>query len=684
MRPWESQSPIPPPSGDIAEAAADTGSESSATVAQNPDESDVTGTERVSTTQSASYCRGAPMRRSRRDPHLTCKRWTARVVGQEVIVRRRRPAPCLQLAYAMARAQTPPKERGFDSNNTAQESREASPEPCEVQGLSGDQQADLPPREGTRSPAESASAISDSEVTQLLTAAEMGSRRHSRWSVFSSAMSSRRTSMMEESNRRLSCPSASSRIRGLPDVIAAVQAAMENCSLSAREKRESRETAYAQMLALHPSVSGQAASSEVTVGELRELTTLFAEFDGTLRGFLNVSALRSLLRRVGHIFQARDLVDLISQHWARQQIKSDTLDMVDILEIYGIMQAQIKTDIKVLVLETPPGPLDPPLLLSAMKGMSLNLTVSLEQLRRVISELGFVTNQNMRRSSKTKSTIDESEVAMMQSRSEPNASSAASCTEAQMTALVDRLRESEKMRAQERAGFTQDETIYFQKAYDRTSGDLGVSELLPKDLLDVLAELGIVASAESERDHLEDVMRSVDRDDNGAFSFNECLHLVRRFFDEAEVQAVLGEKAAAEDAGLPEEEVQGLREVFEMLKEEEADQQEFNYPALTKAVRLFGGTLSVVQSNELEKIYQRYAVPSKTCVKRKREKVFQLEFPSFLRIVGELWSSDFAGILTSSERWMEGEDDRVMSPITRTQESPRREDKRKQLGCNQS
>lgn len=207
--------------------------------------------------------------------------------------------------------------------------------------------------------------------------------------------------------------------------------------------------------------------------------------------------------------------------------------------------------------------------------------------------------------------------------------------------FVERCRNLEKLRVGERACFHREEVMNFWKAFEEFSL---FGELSPEDLPALLDHLGIVSlNDEDQQKHLLDTMRSTGHyHAKDSLAFNECLHLVRRLFDEAEVRAVLLERSAQDLAELSSEDVEELRKVYEMFTEEEEDQDEFSYFALTKAVRLFGGALSIRQSTELENVFRKHAKPSTTT-----KDYGYLPFPEFLKVVHELSTSkEFPGLLT--------------------------------------
>merc|ERR1712151_725781 len=156
--------------------------------------------------------------------------------------------------------------------------------------------------------------------------------------------------------------------------------------------------------------------------------------------------------------------------------------------------------------------------------------------------------------------------------------------------------------------------------------------------------------------------RCADRDVNGTFSFSECLHLIRRFMDRREAQALERANEAANEAGLAPEDVDGLHKVYTSLLEEEAEHGgDFNYYTLIKAMQLFGATLTMEQNALLERIFRQHAKPSRLRGSRRRKdlmgmQTLQLPFPQFLTVVGELWRQDFAGIYSSSDHGLPAED----------------------------
>jgi len=215
----------------------------------------------------------------------------------------------------------------------------------------------------------------------------------------------------------------------------------------------------------------------------------------------------------------------------------------------------------------------------------------------------------------------------------------------QLFEMVQRCRDMEKARVYERACFNQEGVVQMAQAFEQFA--VG-NEMCIKDLFEMLKNIGVVSPVDEERQAavLKEILQAAARPDSAHISFAECLHLTRRYFDHIEVQELLQERSAQFLANLTDEEVEDLRKVFDKLLDEEEEQREFNYPALTKAVRLFGACLTMSHLRELDVIFRKHAVPSQMMAQMKEEKLHLL-FPEFLRVTFQLYREDFAGIRTS-------------------------------------
>jgi len=336
---------------------------------------------------------------------------------------------------------------------------------------------------------------------------------------------------------------------------------------------------------------------------------------------------------MGRSVSARTLGGLLAKLWKAlprvhidvpqsQRILQD-IDFVEVIEAFAIMIHVEKADLRCFLMEVGNGLIDLYKLGVYLKDMEFGLDATFENLKEAAEEFGVE-----KRGYSPGKTVRGSILAADRDRQE------------MLYQIVMRCHQHEKQEVHERAGFSREEVGALSRAFDKFSTFAG--ELDPEDLLKILDGLGILLSSDKEQQqHLLEVLQATSCGDIDTISFNECLHLVRRFFDEAEVQAVLLETSAQEYAELSSEDVEELRKVYHWFADEEVEQQgEFNYFALTKAVRFLGGSaLSIAQSAVLDEVFRKYSKPSRTMPAQKTKSWFYLPFPEFLKVTYEVAES---------------------------------------------
>jgi len=418
--------------------------------------------------------------------------------------------------------------------------------------------------------------------------------------------------------------------RSISKVIAGVRTVAESGGPGTCQTRLAKEATYTELLVQSPQVQEYAAQKAVGLECLKELATVFAELDGSLEGIVPAYTVRTLLRRLGRDVQARAAFELVERALELRPPGAERqgLDFYDVINVVA-HQAGLELEAlrRAFELRSSDRPLEFREVAKVLEAVGVH--PRLEQLRRIALDLQLTGSGEL--------NIALSDVG-------------------QLVRIAERCYELEKQRAHERAGFSHDQVCYFQDAFERVAKSARVSELCKADLLRVLELVGVAPASAEERQNLEEMIQLADRDENGTFSFEECLHLLRRYLDETEFAAVLHEVDAAEEAGLSREELTGLRQVYKGLAEETSGTREFSYAALTQAIQLLGASITMEQNAALERIFRESAEVSKAATSKQRQMVpisteaLQLPFPQFLKVIGRLWREDFAGILQASER----------------------------------
>jgi hypothetical protein len=303
------------------------------------------------------------------------------------------------------------------------------------------------------------------------------------------------------------------------------------------------------------------------------------------------------------------------------------IDFTEVVEAFGIVRNNELADLRCFLMEAGSKCGDLHALSAFLKDMEFSIDFTFDQLHKAAMELG----------------LGDQRIETITVRSPDS-----------LFKIVQRCRNKEKIRCHERAGFNVDEVFEFQKAFDYFAPPALGGELHPQDLVSMLSFLGILANQEDNDERFGELAAATECDQREKFSFTECLHAARRLFDEAEVKAVLTERSAQEEADIPLEDVEELRKVYDMYADEE-DQCEFNFFALSKAIRLvMGSSFTPAQTKVLDDIYNLHAKPSKT--HRMQSDALCLPFPEFLKVVHELSQNDkFPGLLTQSRETEESQ-----------------------------
>jgi len=416
--------------------------------------------------------------------------------------------------------------------------------------------------------------------------------------------------------------------RGLPDVLEQVRAAIAEVAQDGDSNtlRMVREARYAEALASHPGLEDTALRPSDEEGAdardslVKEVAGVFAEFDASLTGFIPPHEVRTVLMHLGRQVSSKNLYELLDVvHEGKDGImRNYDLDFLDVVDVVGhqvaLDQATLRRGIlQFRGLERPPELRE---VASVLEGVGLH--PRLEQLRKLATELKLVSRIN--------GTVEFTHAA-------------------QLFRMAECCRMIEKQRFKHRAGFSHDQVCVFQAAFEQVAGS-PEGELDKEGLFLVLEEIHAMPENQEDVQDLEELLVHADRDGNGKYSFEECLHLVRRFHDKEDFNTFVCEIDAAQEVGLNQEELQNLRSLYTTLSEEDVRLQEFSYFALTKAVRMILGISITMEKNAaLQAVFREHATPSKAPRKRQPPsprvdpsgiESLQLPFPGFLRVMGRL------------------------------------------------
>eukprot|EP00931_Biecheleriopsis_adriatica_P073956 TRINITY_DN48150_c0_g1_i1.p1 TRINITY_DN48150_c0_g1~~TRINITY_DN48150_c0_g1_i1.p1 ORF type:complete len:755 (+),score=172.17 TRINITY_DN48150_c0_g1_i1:115-2379(+) len=362
--------------------------------------------------------------------------------------------------------------------------------------------------------------------------------------------------------------------------------------------------------------------------ELRELAALFVEFDGEISGFIGKHDLRSLLRRLGRAFSADEFVMLLDglSDWDESD---EELDFMEVLHFCDTRIQAERSSLRSIYREKFRGlggsSIRPELRALAKSLEEVHIYLMPEQVRRVASEMelsiygGFAYIK----------------------------------TDSELFLLAEHCRKLEKKRAHERAGFSFEQVERLHRLFERLVLDPQVGASF-EDMLSMMSRFPIHMETEEEKEAFEEIFYC-GRDKSTRLSVFDCLHAARRFLDKQEIDERLRENDAADQAGIPLAELDNYRSFYNELKKEivdEEQQDEFSYLALSKGVRIMGATLTMEKNAELENLFRRYGLPS-----RSKPQAYRLSFSGFLQVLGFLFRVDFAGVRTSNVADTETEDE---------------------------
>jgi len=440
-----------------------------------------------------------------------------------------------------------------------------------------------------------------------------------------------------------------SRERGFPAAVLVAEEEEENAQAegcSHLECRARRLNAFSEALLSSPEVMAREESGEKSLGSLgaglldaapedeedfsklqhdqvRELAALFVEFDGDLTGFIRQHDLRSLLRRAGRALSAEEILDLLNSLNLPNWDDSDTDSEFDFLDLLELLDMREHTE-RLYLLSVfrqkfkgaGGGGIRPEIRELAKTLEGVHITLNAEQVRRTAAEMG----------------LPEFPGYVMIHR------------EAQLFLLAERCRKFEKLRVHERAGFSLEQVQRFQYLYEQIVKRPSRGATL-KEMTAIMNRFPIPIEDDEMKGDLEEIFYC-GRDEGTELGFWDCLHAARRFQDKKDMNQLALETIAASEVGIPRTELVGFRNFYEKLIEEDnTKESEFTFFTLSKAVRIMGATLTMEKNAELEQLFRYYAVQS-----RLTENGLHLSFSQFIRVVGQIFKADFAGIRS----WTEG------------------------------
>eukprot|EP00929_Paragymnodinium_shiwhaense_P072239 TRINITY_DN36660_c0_g1_i1.p1 TRINITY_DN36660_c0_g1~~TRINITY_DN36660_c0_g1_i1.p1 ORF type:complete len:816 (-),score=212.92 TRINITY_DN36660_c0_g1_i1:217-2664(-) len=449
--------------------------------------------------------------------------------------------------------------------------------------------------------------------------------------------------------------------RGLPEVLTEVREIRE----MRQARRQSKELIYAELLPQSDVVKRIAEYADVTLEDVAALATLFAEFDGTLSGFIHSHTLLALLRRYGRYTSANEFRTVLERFGEKFESDSDSedsdsdeeeekdkgestknkgMDFLDVLEQVGFLSAADMGALRFAYAKwcdrharkTRPTEMSE---IAGILGM-VGTCPPLVQLRRTLEEVGV-------------------EHVMVE-----NNRLFVFSDEEQLYELWNQCRQLLQIASHESAGFSHEEVVYFRDAYDKarrwsaetmngkrkTGGKQRVAEELdPLGLTMLLSELGLRPKNDDENDFLHRLVACADRDGNGTYSFWECLHLVRKFMDTRDIVNVVTEYEAALESGLTPKEVEAMRELYVILVDDSGERG-LTYSGFTKAVQTIGINITMESNTRLQTIFQKHLEEPDKEHDASWSRV--LSFARFLEVMGELVLSNFAGLRAAMDRWM--------------------------------
>eukprot|EP00746_Dinoflagellata_sp_MGD_P165907 gnl/MRDRNA2_/MRDRNA2_95457_c0_seq1.p1 gnl/MRDRNA2_/MRDRNA2_95457_c0~~gnl/MRDRNA2_/MRDRNA2_95457_c0_seq1.p1 ORF type:complete len:903 (-),score=185.03 gnl/MRDRNA2_/MRDRNA2_95457_c0_seq1:272-2980(-) len=351
--------------------------------------------------------------------------------------------------------------------------------------------------------------------------------------------------------------------------------------------------------------------------QLAEYKELFLEFDVDNTGTINLNELRSMFRNLGHHPPPRLVYEILcaaSDHVKPEDdngsIEMDFRQFLCSMDLLNKQEAEISHNLFVTHDTDDSGELN----LSEMTVLleSLGYKPSPEMVKQIVADFDVDGNGVF--------SYDE------------------------FFDLVKQYRQIEKQEVRKRCGFTQDEVMHYQEAfnmYDRDrSGEVSFNELLH-----VVRDCNMMPKTREQQRKLQSWIEDADRDNSGTLTFEEFLILIRKFWDHDECEQYAKERRAATACGFTEAEVLELREIFDTLLQE-GEVPELTIFSIKQLLRSLGASLAPAQMQELKRIFERFAQQ----VGEKRENGLTLPFPEFLMLMKDLLKKDFAGLQEAAKR----------------------------------
>lgn len=351
--------------------------------------------------------------------------------------------------------------------------------------------------------------------------------------------------------------------------------------------------------------------------QLAEYKELFLEFDCDNTGTINLNELRSMFRNLGHHPPPRLLYEILCA--ASDQVKTedesgsvemDFRQFLCSMDLLNKQEAEISHTLFVTHDTDDSGELSTSEIAVLLE--SLGYKPSPEMIRQVVSD--FDKDQN--------GVFNYEE----------------------FFDLVKAYRQIEKKEVRKRCGFTQDEVMHYQEAFNLYDRDRS-GEVSFQELLHVVRDCNMMPKTREQQRKLQSWIEDADRDNSGTLGFEEFLILIRKFWDHDECGQYAKEKRAATACGFTEAEVVELREIFDTLLQE-GEVPELTIFSIKQLLRSLGASLAPAQMQELKKIFERFAQQAG----EKRENGLTLPFPEFLMLMKDLLKKDFAGLQEAAKR----------------------------------
>lgn len=197
---------------------------------------------------------------------------------------------------------------------------------------------------------------------------------------------------------------------------------------------------------------------------------------------------------------------------------------------------------------------------------------------------------------------------------------------------VRQFREAAVAQTRWRRGFTEEQVDDYRLVFDKHDKDRSGCIGFGQELMGVLNDLHVKPRTVEEQQQLTNVLTEIDEDKSGEINFTEFLFLMRRFCDAKEQKALEKEKAYAERAKIPKEEVAEFRNIYHELCRDTA---ELGFSGCLKLLSRVG----VKGVGEVGMDYLRRLV--KEC---DEDESGGTDFPEFLLLVRRILDEDFKGI----------------------------------------